>query len=189
MGNANAALAQINFNQQDRFVDEFLHRLFRLVGEDAPSSLVDCYFNEELALRILDEILDGLPLPNNDIPPPAQLSALFHELLDSVQAVRDKDSTARALVQHEHAAPPSRTPSPPVTVPEENDDMYVDNAQDDHAREDAKVDTPDDEHLVNVEAQHVPPGEESPDVSTESEEESGESNSSSSGSSDGEDSS
>jgi hypothetical protein len=189
MGNANAALAQANFNQQDRFVDEFLHRIFCLAGEDAPTSLIDSYFNEELTLRMLDEVVSSLPLPNNDIPPPAQMAALFRELLNSVQAVWDKDSTACALVQHEHAAPPSRAPSPPVTVPEENDDMYVDDAQDDHAREDAKVDTSDNEPLVDVKAQHVPPGEESPNVSTESDEESGESNSSSSGSSDGEDSS
>jgi hypothetical protein len=189
MGNANAALAQANFNQQDHFVDEFLHQIFRLAGEDAPTSLIDSYFNKELALRMLDEAVSSLPLPNDNIPPPAQMAALFRELLESVQAVQDEDSTARILIQHEPAAPPSRAPSPPVTVPEENDDMYVDDTQDDHAREDAKVNTSDDEPLVDVEAQHVPPGEESPDASTESEEESGESNSSSSGSSDGEDSS
>jgi hypothetical protein len=189
MGNANAALAQASFNQQDRFVNEFLHRIFRLAGEDAPTSLINSYFNEELALRMLDEVVSTLPLPNDDIPPPVQMAALFRELLDSVQAVWDEDSTTRALVQHEHAAPPSRAPSPPVTVPEENDDMYVNDAQDDHVREDAKVDTSDDEPLVDVDAQHVPLGQESPDTSTESEEESEESNSSSSGSSDSEDSS
>jgi hypothetical protein len=138
---------------------------------------------------MLDEVVSSLLLPNDDIPPPAQMAALFHELLNSVQAVQDEDSTARALVQQDHATSPPHVPSPPVTVPEENDDMYIDDAQDDHAHEDAKVDTSDDEPLVDVEAQHVPPGQESPDASTESEEESGESNSSSSGSSDSEDSS
>jgi hypothetical protein len=119
----------------------------------------------------------------------AQLSALFRELLESIQTVWDEDSTARTLVQQDHAASLPHVPSPPVTVPEENDNMYIDDTQDDHTREDAKVDTLDDEPLVDVEAQYVPPGEESPNISTESEEESGESNSSSSGSSDGEDSS
>ena len=38
LGNANAALATLNFNQHDRFVDKFLHRLFRLIGEDAPKA-------------------------------------------------------------------------------------------------------------------------------------------------------
>jgi hypothetical protein len=44
MGNANAALAQANFNQQDHFVDKFLHRIFRLSGEDAPTFLINSYY-------------------------------------------------------------------------------------------------------------------------------------------------
>jgi hypothetical protein len=188
MGNANAALAQANFNQQDRLVDEFLHRIFRLVGEDAPVYLVDSYFNEERVIRMLDDMLADLPIPNDNIPPPADMSAFFRELLDSIQAVQDEDYTTRALIQQEDTASPPRAPSPSVSVSDDNEDMYVaEDAPNDRAQEDAKDDgsdggsSDDDDKLVDNEAQHVPPGEESSDASTESEE------SSESGSSEDED--
>ena len=46
-GNANAALMQSSFNQQDRLADEFIHCLFCLIGEDMPEALVNNYFNKE----------------------------------------------------------------------------------------------------------------------------------------------
>ena len=68
LGNANAVLAVLNFNHHDCLADEFIHQLFCLVGEDAPEALVDNYFNEAQVMETLDEILDNLPLFDNDIP-------------------------------------------------------------------------------------------------------------------------
>jgi len=60
MGNLNAVLAASSFNQYDRLVNKFLHRIFHLMGEEAPEGLHDMYFNEEGIMTMLDGILDDL---------------------------------------------------------------------------------------------------------------------------------
>ena len=80
MGNANAALATLNFNHHDHLADKFLHRVFRLIGEDAPKALVDNYFNEERVMDALNKILEEIPIPNIDLPRLANMDHYFHWL-------------------------------------------------------------------------------------------------------------
>jgi hypothetical protein len=190
LGNANAALAALNFNQHDRFADEFLHRLFRLVGEDAPEALVDGYFNEARAMEMLDAMLEELPLPNDNLPPPAELDEFFHLLANSIQAVKVEDGIAHSLVrqlQQENAGRRrQRTPSPPIVISgdtpisisddDPDNDFYGDVAEEETllaARSDSDSDSdesprdPDD--FIDDEAEEVPEGEESsPAASDES---------------------
>jgi len=102
IGNVNAVLATSTFNQHDRLVDEFIHRLFRLAGEEAPTVLSDVYFNEAGVMRELDSILDELPVPDSDISPPIDFSVHYRRLLQSIRAVIDEDQVARQLLQRPH---------------------------------------------------------------------------------------
>ena len=80
MGNANTALATLNFNHHDRLADKFLHQVFCLIGEDAPEALVDNYFNEERVMDTLNETLEEIPIPNVDLPHPMDMNHYFHRL-------------------------------------------------------------------------------------------------------------
>jgi len=98
LGNANAALAVMNFNHHDCLADEFIHQLFHLVGEDAPKALVDNYFNEAWVMETLDKILNNLPLFNNDIPQPSGMDLYFCRLTSAVHAVKVEEDIAQTLV-------------------------------------------------------------------------------------------
>jgi hypothetical protein len=178
LGNANSALATLNFNHQDRLADEFLHRMFRLIGEDAPESLVDNYFNEDRVLEVLEEILEELPLPNDDLPRPANMDRYFRRLARAVHAVKVEDDTAQVLVrqlrQENAGRLPQRSPSPPIAIEADDDDFYEDADSDDIPLDAARPDEsdeadeldPDDllkhpDDLVDDEAVEVPEGEES----------------------------
>ena len=197
MGNANAALATLNFNHHDRLADEFLHRVFRLIGEDAPEALVDNYFNEERVMDALNEILEELPIPNVDLPRPADMDHYFRRLARAVHAVKVEDATAQTLVQQlqqENAGRQHRSPSPPIVIRDDadDDDIYMDDVDSDDIPLDAarnevsNESDPDDlpkhpDDLIDDEAEEVPEGEESSPAA--SEEGSSDSSSSSSGSS------
>ena len=98
MGNANAVLVQSSFNQQDQLANEFIHHLFCLIGEDAPKALVNNYFNEECTFSLLDEMIEELPLPLDNMPPLAKMEPLFHLLSESIYAVKVEDNIAHSLV-------------------------------------------------------------------------------------------
>jgi hypothetical protein len=178
LGNANSALATLNFNHQDRLVDEFLHRIFRLIGEDAPESLVDNYFNEDRVLEVLEEILEELPLPNDDLPRPANMDRYFRRLARAVHAVKVEDETAQVLVrqlrQENAGRLPQRSPSPSIVIHSDSDDFYEDADSDDIPLDAARHDESDEideldpdnlpkhpDDLIDDEADEVPEGEES----------------------------
>ena len=176
MGNANAALATLNFNHHDRLADEFLHRVFRLIGEDAPEALVDNYFNKECAMDALNEILEEIPIPNIDLPRLANMDHYFHWLTCAVHAVKVEDATAQTLVQQlqqENASHQHRSPSPPIVIRDDadDDDFYMDADLDDipldaACNEVSNESNPDDlpkhpDDLIDNEAEEVPEGEES----------------------------
>jgi hypothetical protein len=213
MGNANAALATMNYNHHDRLADEFVHRLFRLVGEDAPEALVDNYFNEDRAMEVLDEILEDLPLFDNDLPRPGHLYDYFERLARAVHSVKVEDATAQVLVQQlrqENADRlPQRSPSPPIVIDGAADDFYADADSDDipldaaRNNETNELDELDPEDLpkhpddlIDDEADEVPEGEESSPApsdedasgssSTDSEDSSSEESADASGGSEGE---
>jgi len=159
LGNANAALATLNFNHHDRLADEFIHWLFRLVGEDAPEALIDNYFNEARIMDTLDEILDDLPLFNNDIPRPSGMDLYFHHLASAVHAVKVEDNIAQTLVrqlQQENARLRQRSPSPVMDISDSDgypNNIYLDEDESDLPKHP--------EDLIDNEAEEVPEGEES----------------------------
>jgi hypothetical protein len=178
MGNANAALATLNYNHHDRLADEFIHRLFRLAGEDVPEALVDNYFNEDRVMEVLDEILEDLPLFDDDLPRPGHMYDYFERLARAVHSVKVEDATAQVLVQQlqqENAnRPRQRSPSSPIAIDGATDDFYVDVDSDDIPLDAARNDQPagadeldpDDlpkhpDDLIDDEAVEVPEGEES----------------------------
>ena len=159
LGNANAALAILNFNHHDRLADEFIHRLFRLVGEDAPEVLVDNYFNEAQVMEVLDEILDDLPLFNDDILRPAGMGLYFRRLASAVHTVKVEDNIAQTLVrqlQQENAGLRQRSPLPVMDISDSDgypNDIYLDEDESDLPKHL--------EDLIDNEAEEVPEGEES----------------------------
>jgi hypothetical protein len=178
MGNANAALATLNYNHHDRLADEFIHRLFRLAGEDVPEALVDNYFNEDRVMEVLDEILEDLPLFDNDLPRPGGMYDHFERLARAVHSVKVEDATAQVLVQQLQQENANRlrrrSPSPPIAIDGDADDFYVDADSDDIPLDAARNDPPagadeldpDDlpkhpDDLIDDEAVEVPEGEES----------------------------
>ena len=196
MGNANAALATLNFNHHDRLADEFLHRVFRLIGEDAPEALVDNYFNEEHVMDALNEILEEIPIPNVDLPCLVNMDHYFHWLARAVHAVKVEDAMAQTLVQQlqqENAGCQHHSPSPPIVIRDDadDDDFYMDADSDDipldaACNEVSNESDPNDlpkhpDDLIDDEAEEVPEGEESSPAALE--EGSSDSSSSSSGSS------
>ena len=196
MGNANTALATLNFNHHDRLADEFLHRVFRLIGEDAPKALVNNYFNEERVMNALNEILEEIPIPNVNLPRPVNMDHYFHQLTHAVHAVKVEDAMAQTLVQQlqqENAGHQHCSPSPPIMIRDDADDdnFYMDTDSDnislDAVRNEVSNESdPDDlpkhpDNLINNEAEEVPEGEESSPAALE--EGSSDSSSSSSGSS------
>ena len=159
LGNTNAALATLNFNHHDRLADEFIHRLFRLVGEDAPEALINNYFNEARVMDTLDEILDDLPLFNNNIPRPSGMDLYFRRLASAVHAVKVEDNIAQTLVrqlQQENVGLRQCSPSPVMGISDSNgypNDIYLDEDESDLPKHP--------EDLIDNEAEEVPEGEES----------------------------
>jgi hypothetical protein len=168
----------LNYNHLDCLADEFLHRIFRIIGEDVPEVLVDNYFNEDRVMEVLDEILGELPLPDNNLPRPANMDRYFRRLARAVHAVKVKDETAQALIrqlQQENAVHlRPRVPSPPTVIHSDNNDFYEDADSDDipldvaRNNESDELDEldPDDlpkhpDDLIDDEADEVPEGEES----------------------------
>jgi len=99
---------------------------------------------------MLNDILEELPLPNNDIPPPANLDIFFRELVNAIQAVKVEDRTAHMLVrqlqQENLDRRPPRTPSPAVFISDDDraDDIYEDDEPthvDDEGRPAARSDS------------------------------------------------
>jgi hypothetical protein len=129
------------------------------------------------ALDMLNDILEELPLPNDDIPPPANLDVYFRELVNAVQAVKVEDRTAHMLVrqlqQENLDRRPPRTPSPAVFISDDDraDDIYEDDEPtyvDDEGRPAARSDSgsksEEDQEMadfIDDEAEEVPEGEES----------------------------
>jgi hypothetical protein len=178
MGNANAALATLNYNHHDRLADEFIHRLFRLAGEDVPEALVDNYFNEDRVMEVLDEILEDLPLFDNDLPRPGHMYDYFERLARAIHSVKVEDATAQVLVQQlqqENAnRPRQHSPSSPIVIDGAADDFYADADSDDIPLDAARNNEPDEldeldpedlpkhpDDLIDDEAVEVPEGEES----------------------------
>ena len=172
-GNANAALTQLSFNQQNWLADKFIHCLFRLIGEDMPEALVGNYFNKEHAISLLDKMIEELPLPLDNMPPLAKMEPFFCLLSESIYAVKVEDNTAHSLVwqlQHENASHPHYVPSPARMVDDNDDeDMYTDNDNNSACNASPVQTAKRDEGLVDIEAEEVPPGEEIPDQSSEEE--------------------
>ena len=183
MGNANTALATLNFNHHDRLVDEFLHWVFCLIGEDAPAALVNNYFNEEHVMDALNEILEEIPIPNVNLPCPANMDHYFRWLVCAVHAVKVEDAMAQTLVhqlQQENASHHLQClPSPPIVIRDDADDdnIYMDTDLDDipldavHNKVLNESD-PDDlpkhpDNLIDDEAEEVPEGEESSPAASE----------------------
>jgi len=123
-GNINAALAASSFNQHDRLVDEFLHRLFRLAGEEAPEALSDIYFNKQGVMDLLDSILEELPVLDPQ------------ELVRATRAVKVEDHVASQLIRQLHeenaARRQERGRSPPIEIFDSDDEPLV-TAHDDDA--------------------------------------------------------
>ena len=178
MGNANAALATLNFNHHDRLADEFLHWVFCLIGEDAPKALVDNYFNKERVMDAFNEILKEIPIPNVDLPRPADMDHYFCQLVRTVHTVKVEDSMAQTLVQQlqqENASCQHHLPSPPIVIRDNADDdnFYIDANLDDipldavcnESDPDNLLKHPDD--LIDDEAKEVPEGEESSPATSE----------------------
>ena len=183
LGNANAALAALNFNQHDHFVDEFLHRLFRLIGEDAPDALLNGYFNKAHVVEMLDDMFDNLPIPNDDLPPPSHLDTFFRELANSIHVVKVEDHVVHTLVrqlQQENIGCHNQcTLSPPIEISDDDDtdDIYEEAPrQEDNTMVAARSELDSDIEMVldphdfiDGEAEEVPSGEESsPSVSAAS---------------------
>jgi len=166
LGNANAALAVLNFNHHDHLADEFIHRLFCLVGEDAPEALVDNYFNEAQVMETLNKILDDLPLFDNDILRPAGMDLYFRRLASTVHAVKVEDDIAQTLVrqlQLENVGLPQQCScSSSIEISDSDaypNDIYVDEDSDATSMDAARRD--DEMALINDEAKEVLVGEES----------------------------
>ena len=176
-------LAMLNFNHHDQLADEFLHQVFRLIGEDAPKALVDNYFNEECVMDALNEILEEIPIPNINLPRPADMDHYFHWLACAVHAVKVEDAMAQTLVrqlQQENAScQPQHLPSPPIVIRDDadDDDFYMDADLDDIPLDAAHNEVlnesdaddlpkyPDD--LIDDKAEEVPEGEESSPATSE----------------------
>jgi hypothetical protein len=148
-----------------------------LIGEDAPESLVDNYFNEDRVLEVLEEILEELPLPNDDLPRPANMDRYFRRLARAVHAVKVEDETAQVLIrqlrQENAGRLPQRSPSPPIAIEADDDDFYEDADSDDVPLDAARNDESDEideldpvnlpkhpDDLIDDEADEVPEGEE-----------------------------
>ena len=182
MGNANTALAMLNFNHHDCLADKFLHWVFCLIGEDTPEALVNNYFNEECVMDPLNKILKEIPIPNVNLPRPANMDHYFHWLVCAVHAVKVEDATAQTLVQQlqqENAGCQHRSPSPPIMIRDNADDndFYMDTDSDDIPLDAAhngvsNESDPDDlpkhpDNLIDDEAEEVPEGEESSPATSE----------------------
>jgi len=128
-GNINAALAASSFSQHDRLVDEFLHRLFRLAGEEAPEALSDIYFNEQGVMDLLDSILEELPVLDPQVPFPADLGPFYRELIRATRAVKVEDHVASQLIRQLHeenaARRQERGRSPPIEIFDSDDEPLV----------------------------------------------------------------
>jgi len=175
-GNLNATLTASSFNQYNRLVDEFLHRIFRLVGEEAPEGLHDMYFNEEGVMTMLDGILDDLHVADPRIPPPADFEPYYRELIKSIHAVKVEDHVAHRLLQQlceENVDQPGRAPSPPLDISSDDEPLVssnnvTDKESDDLEYTDSEGDVtfvepsgPPAERLFDDEAEEMPPGYES----------------------------
>ena len=182
MGNANAALAMLNFNHHDHLADEFLHWVFHLIGEDAPEALVNNYFNEEHVMDTLKEKLEEIPIPNVDLPCPVDMDHYFRRLVHVVHTVKVEDAMAQTLVQQlqqENAGCQHHLPSPPIVIRDDADDndFYMDADSDDIPldavhNEVSNGSDPDDllkhpDNLINDETKEVPEGEESSPATSE----------------------
>ena len=84
MGNANAALAHINFAHADQISMEFLLRLIRLSGKDFKGSLVDQVFNEAAAVTFINSIIEEVEQSKFDNPSPKHLAISFQMVLDHI---------------------------------------------------------------------------------------------------------
>ena len=191
IGNVNAALATSTFNQYDRLVDEFIHRLFRLAGEEATSALSDVYFNEAGIMQVLDSILDELPLPDSNISPPADYSIHYRRLMQSIRAMveenhlvsdlahqsPEKDSVTRAerassSSEEDDTSDDDPLESAPANHETDDDLEYTDYEGDDTAIQ-ATDTTPASDKLIDDEAEEMPEGYESNEGPGDDEETSG----------------
>jgi hypothetical protein len=183
-GNINAALAASSFNQHDRLVDEFLHRLYRLAGEEAPEALSDIYFNEQGVMDLLDSILEELPVFDPLDPLPSDLEPFYRQLVRATRAIKVEDHIAGRLIRQLHeenaARRPERSRSPPIEITDsddgpsilardDDDDMYADDDSDDgpeHTDGDVTCVEPDGpiltlDDVIDDEAEEMPEGHES----------------------------
>ena len=190
IGNVNAALATSTFNQYDRLVDEFIHRLFRLAGEEASMALSDVYFNEAGVMEVLDSILDQLPIPDSSISPLVDLSVHYRRLLQSIRTVINEDQVSRQLLQYpykedsairsERASSSSEEddtsdddPLEAAPVNHSDDDLEYTDDEDDITVTQATNAAHDTDKLIDDEAEEMPEGYVSNEGPGEDEETSG----------------
>jgi hypothetical protein len=129
-------------------------------------------------MEVLDEILGELPIPDDNLPRPANMDRYFRRLARAVHAVKVEDETAQVLVrqlQQENAVHlRPRVPSPPTVIHSDDDDFYEDADSDDIPLDVARNNESDEldeldpedlpkhpDDLIDDEADEVPEGEES----------------------------
>jgi hypothetical protein len=149
--------------------------------------LVDNYFNEDRVIEVLDEILGELPIPDDNLPRPANMDRYFRRLARAVHAVKVEDETAQVLVRQlqqdnaVHLRP--HVPSPPTVIRSDDDDFYEDADSDDIPLDMARNNESDEldeldpedlpkhpDDLIDDEADEVPEGEESSPAPSEEDE-------------------
>ena len=162
MGNANAALAHVNFACADQISTEFLLQLIRLSGEDFKGSLIDQVFNEAAAVAFINSIIEEVEQSEFDNPSPEHLAISFQMVLDHVLEL----------------SPQQNQQAPDDT---DCDDMYENNNHENGLLEipNSDIDAsggeeegglqPNPDNLINDEAQEVLEGVQSPSGSSEEE--------------------
>ncbi|KIM43639.1 hypothetical protein M413DRAFT_9625 [Hebeloma cylindrosporum] len=139
MANANAALAQVNFNQYDWLTDEFITQLYHLAGEESEVGLTHNIFSEDTVLSVLDSILDEIPKIDHDIPIPPEMQFYIQQLLDAVQSFTGKDQLARDTMQCDISPSPSVESFHGIGIsaslpPDDDDNIYASDNETPRAR-------------------------------------------------------